>query len=535
MKCGTVQKPAKQRTDICIGEILYYLFWSIMLAAKGLGLYEGMLYYNIALILSFSCIILKLLLEKHTIRELLIEGALLSLGVMIYVTTSDKAPLINILMVIGLKNVPIKRVFKVGLVVWSACFTWRTIMEVTGISTGLALVHEKMGLGPIIRWSFGYPHPNVLQISYAVLVAFILYMVNCDGKKYMALVGVLFLGNCYVFLYSVSYTGVILVTLFLGISCYFRLRKSFSRLEKILMQSILPVCVSVSLIAPLIIDTSGIIRKIGEFLNKAVNNRFLASSVYLSCGLAPFGKNLASMNFSFALDSSYVGLLVNNGWIIFIIVIAAYYFTIRNYVETNRRKELAIILTFLITGISEPFLFNTSFKNLSLLFIGEALFQWTCNKKGSKFGLNLSTIGRTIYYPANSICLYFEKCREQIINKKIKLALVIIVGGMTASILYLVMNPAPEAVYIAVGNTDCGTREEVFLDQSKLPADFKGRILEYHGIDKPMYCFNGNIIKVEMLRGIISWFLFGGSFFGGIGIAVFLLKKEENQDEKRII
>ena len=301
------------------------------------------------------------------------------------------------------------------------------------------------------------------------------------------------------------------------------------------MQSILPVCVSVSLIAPLIIDTSGIIRKIGEFLNKAVNNRFLASSVYLSCGLAPFGKNLASMNFSFALDSSYVGLLVNNGWIIFIIVIAAYYFTIRNYVETNRSKELAIILTFLITGISEPFLFNTSFKNLSLLFIGEALFQWTCNKKGSKFGLNLSTIGRTIYYPANSICLYFEKCREQIINKKIKLALVIIVGGMTASILYLVMNPAPEAVYIAVGNTDCGTREEVFLDQSKLPADFKGRILEYHGIDKPMYCFNGNIIKVEMLRGIISWFLLGGSFFGGIGIAVFLLKKEENQDEKRII
>lgn len=526
-------RSAEDRMDICLGELLYYLFWSIMLAAKGLGLYEGMLSYNIALLISFFCIAIKLLLEKHTIDELLIEGALLLLGGIIYIITFDKAPLINIMLVIGLKNVPIRRVLKIGLIVWTACFSWRAILEVTGISTGLALVHEKMGLGPIIRWSFGYPHPNVLHISYAVLTAFILYFVKCNGKRYLALLGLLFLGNCYVFLYSVSYTGVILVTIFLGISCYFKMRKQFSKYEKILMQCVLPFCVGISIIAPLIIDTSGIVRKIGELLNKIVNNRFLASSVYLSDGLAPFGKNLSIRGLSFALDSSYVGLLVNDGWVIFIIVITAYFFTIKKFVKEDKRKELAIILSFLIVGISEPFLFNTSFKNISLLFLGEFLFQWICSKKKNEFGLAWTTIHCQLRFRKDKFQICINKFIKQVKENKSELTVIMVACGIIASIIFLIIVPKPDAVYIAVGNTDCAPREEFFLDQSKLPIDFNGRILEYQGADNPMYCFSGTLIQIEMLRGIISWFLLGGIFSSAIYIIILMiLKKEEHPDEK---
>ena len=43
------------------------------------------------------------------------------------------------------------------------------------------------------------------------------------------------------------------------------------------------------------------------------------------------------------------------GAVVFVLLMIAYFFTIRNLVKENRRKELAITLGFLIAGISEPF------------------------------------------------------------------------------------------------------------------------------------------------------------------------------------
>lgn len=506
-----------KNADISLGEILYYLFWCAMLAAKGLGLYEGMTAYNLILVASLSCILLKLLLEMHTWKEILLEGGLLFIGGLIYLCSADKAPLIGIMAVIGLKDVPVKRVFYLGLAVWSACFAWRAVSEVTGITTGLALVHEKLGLGPVLRWSFGLTHPNVLQISYAVLAAFILYTTKRRGKSLLALVGILFLGNCYVFLYSISYTGVILVSLFLLIYCYLMMRREFTRMEKTLMQCVLPFCMVISIVAPYMIDTSGMIRMIGQLLNKAVNNRFLASSVYLSYGIAPFGKNLVSENISFALDSSYISLLVNDGWVIFVLTAVGYFCTIRDCVRENRRKELAIMLSFLIAGISEPFLFNTSFKNLSLIFVGEYLFRILGERGQIKFGLGIAS--KKWIVPVTGMGTRSKPEWEKEKLKRIKRFItgISVITGMTIGILYWLFAVEPDAVYIAVGNTDCGQREELYLDMEDLPEDFSGMILEYPGPDQPMYQFTGNIITLEHLRGSVSWGLIGATGCGVLG------------------
>ena len=516
MKPEVTLSGKENRLSVSFGEILYYLFWSFMLAAKGLGLYEGMRSYNLILVFSFSCILLKLLLEKHTWEELLLKGGLLLLGGLIYLNTGDKAPLINIMVIIGLKNVPVKRVFGLGLAVWSVSFGWRAFSEVTGIRTGLALVHDKLGLGPVLRWSFGLTHPNVLQISYAVLAAFILYVTQRKGKRLLALTGLLFLGNCYVFLYSVSYTGIILVTLFLLIFCYFMMRRQFSRVEKVLMQCVFPCCILISIVAPYMIDTSGIIRAIGQLLNKAVNNRFLASSVYLSYGIAPFGKNLVSENISFALDSSYISLLVNDGWVIFFLTVAAYFCTIRDYVRQDKRKELAIMLSFLIAGISEPFLFNSAFKNLSLVFIGEYLFRMFARRESREYGFGIALKRENVKIPFARAKQWLEKAKRCLNagNRKRGIICLSIIVGIAVGILYWTLAPEPDAVYIAVGNTDCGKREEIYLDITELPKNFSGRILEYQGPDQPMYKFTGNIIVLEHFRGTVSWGLIGGAICG---------------------
>ena len=86
-----------------------------------------------------------------------------------------------------------------------------------------------------------------------------------------------------------------------------------------------------------------------------------------------FGQQFHLADKDLNMDNSYVFALMTYGAVVFVLLMIAYFFTIRNLVKENRRKELAITLGFLIAGISEPFLFNTSFKNVSLIFVGSYL------------------------------------------------------------------------------------------------------------------------------------------------------------------
>ena len=116
------------KIKVSIGESLYYMFWILMLAAKGWGLYEGMTAYNICLLLAFVCIIIKVLVEKHDIIEWLVILALLLLGGIVYYFSTEKTPLIYIMMIIGIKNVHVHRIFKIGLPIWGGCMGIRALV-----------------------------------------------------------------------------------------------------------------------------------------------------------------------------------------------------------------------------------------------------------------------------------------------------------------------------------------------------------------------------------------------------------------------
>ena len=44
------------------------------------------------------------------------------------------------------------------------------------------------------------------------------------------------------------------------------------------------------------------------------------------------------------------------------------------YVKRDKRIELAMIISFCVLGLSDPFFFNLSYKNLMFLFVGELLY-----------------------------------------------------------------------------------------------------------------------------------------------------------------
>lgn len=498
----------RKNIQITIGEMLYYTFWIIMLTLKALGFQEGMLIYNIGLIVSFVSILLKILLEKHCFYEWFAIVFLLALGGIIYLSSGEKSPLVYTMMVIGIKKVSVRKVFYIGLPIWGSCFLYRVLISITGIDTGYVFAHEKLGLGPILRWDFGYAHPNVLQISYAVFTAFALFISKKKGKELLKLAGVLFLGNCYVFLYSVSYTGVILVSLCIIIFVYFERRNNFTKVELIFMKGILPFCVIFSIVGPLLTEKGMIFQCLDSIMNQLLNNRFLASRLYLYRGLSLFGRTQMELDISFALDCSYVLLLIRYGVIFFSLILIGYSAMINHYIKNLNRKELALIFSFLIAGISEPFLFNSSFKNLIFILLGNYCFS-LIHRFSEKREFGFSFSNKILIEISDKLFLDFDKGLTVFKQKKKSIITMGIIMGILFAVCHRYFAIVPDSIFVDKGFTDCTPQKEVNLDIRNLPENFNSLVYDYQGKDSPMYEFAGNMIVLEDIRGSISWGLIG--------------------------
>ena len=260
-----------------------------------------------------------------------------------------------------------KKVFQVGAVVWSSVFLYRILAFLIGWDKGILLVHKKLGAF-IFRWSMGYPHPNVFHISYVILLAFLFYLLQQKGKKLFGWIVAALVGNVLIFIYSVSFTGFLLTGIYLMLVLYFELRSQFTKPEKALVQCVLPAGLAFSLLAPLLPEGN----RFYEVMNKLMNTRLRLSKYFLTQEkITLFGQQFQLADKDLNMDNSYVFALMTYGAVVFVLLMIAYFFTIRNLIKENRRKELAITLGFLIAGISEPFLFNTSFKKCFLNFCGK--------------------------------------------------------------------------------------------------------------------------------------------------------------------
>ena len=248
---------------------------------------------------------------------------------------------------------------------WMGCFAFLSLRALTGGYAGPFQVHEKLGLGPILRWTLGYTHPNVLQITYVVISAFILYLWNLKpGQKQWKISLLLMAGNLYIFLYSISFTGFLLMMVLLFFNLYLSNRKHICRIEYILLQCVFPFCVLFSVAGPMILNKDG---AVFQFFTHLLNNRYSATRIYIDeLGLSLFGVDVPHL-YGYAVDCSYTEAILSYGCVLFALIVLGYLYTIKRLTDQKRWSELAITLSLLVAGISEPFLFNTSFKNITML------------------------------------------------------------------------------------------------------------------------------------------------------------------------
>lgn len=511
---------------ISLKEIFYFLFWAIMLYAKGTGLYEGMKQYNLCLVFAMTCLALSLLLTRFQTAELFGMFVMAAFGGWIYYHSGDQSAIILVAVMIGLKNIPLPRVFRVGAMVFGACFVYTVLRTLLGIGDpGPILAHEKLGMGPILRWSLGYTHPNVLQITYVILSCFMLYVWNLKpGRKQGGITICLMLGNLYVFVYSVSFTGFLFMTLLLFFNLYFMNRKRFLWIEKIGLFSVLPVCIVFSLVLPVLLDQNG---KLFGLLNRALNTRFLATRVYLQeFGISLFGIRIPKLG-SFAVDCSYTEALLSYGLLFSLFLFAGYMLTIYDMINRNRRKELAIMLALLVAGVSEPFLFNASFKNITILFVGKYIFECIARTQGKENSF-LSDWDREISFSVAGMERRWELLMCIIKKYRVVLAAVALVSFIIFGLLADRLVQQPESIFVGIHATDCGDQETVYLDKGNLPEGFCSEIYEYAGPEGGLYEFNGNMLLVEQRRKMLSAGVWGAVGMTGLVLLVVVVRKRKS-------
>lgn len=403
-----------------VKELSYYLFFALMIFAKGIGLDSGNRFYYI--LSGAACVFvgIKVILTQYRMREIAAMVLLCAIAFAAYRNSGRLGIVLSVLTIIGLKGMDVRKLFRMGALVYGCSFAFTVVAAKFGVIGNPLVVHEKGGM-ELIRWGMGYSTGNIFHVSYFMLAVLFCYT---WGRRYnqKRMLGLL-AGNLLVFLYTLSYTGVLVTVFYLLLDYYAVKREAYCRAEgakisaaeRVLCQFPLPLCLLFSFGAPFLLEYP-----VMQKLNDMLQARLSYSAYYLQNQPITFlGTRMKDVpNFWVIMDNGYVYFFMTFGVAAFVLFCAGYAVVIWRYsgigkwfagekfslkrrprcgwgrkrreggypeAGSDRRgladpegfgerlPELAMIFSFLLYGIMEQFLSNV-FMNFSLLFLGEVLF-----------------------------------------------------------------------------------------------------------------------------------------------------------------
>lgn len=520
---------AESSIEITWAEACYFGFFILLSVTKGLGLYEGQKLFELLVLPAFVLAAVKILITSYTRKQQIMLVLLLLLTGIVYHNSHERGVLFLAFTVLGMKKISVRKVFHTGLWVWAVCAVFLSIFSFFRLEHTVYRVHAKMGLGHIFRWSLGFSHPNILHITYMALCAFVLY--ELDQRYNLRHFCILMAGNVLVFLYSVSYTGFGIVAVLLAGGLYVRIRPRFCIVEKLLVNLVLPVCLVLSFVLPFFLfenKYAGPVQNLNALLNTRIwlAERFLRSE-YRSL----FGADISQVvQSSMTLDNSYVWGYINYGLIFFALLMAGYFALLFYDTHRQRTKELMILVCFLGAGWTEPLLFNTSFKNVTLVFLGSLLF---LQREGAEEYCLFRRFQGKIRVPfallpdrvAAETGRVWKRCRLKVLCAA---AAGMILGAGACRVLY----KAPEGYVVPRFYTDGQEESSVYLGSPEDP-DFEGfRVMNYVDAETPMQLVQGNAVMLETARYYVGSVLIGG-FCGAAGMLLCGVRENRKRRDRQ--
>lgn len=478
--------------QIAISELLYIAFFSVMLMAKAIGLYEGQFWYNVFLVIGMVFFAAKMLVTRHSMLEYVAFILLMALGLAVYISSGEKSLIILIAVMIGMKGVSETRVFRAGAYIWVAAFVTMYVLSVVGIIPELAYTLDRSGWPPILRHTLGYPHPNTLHVTYFILCIFVLYSCkNQSKKRNLAIAIILMIGNCCIFMFSLSRNGFLVASLYLLLHVYFTYRDPIGKIDRILVRLVFPLCALSMVVFPLVIGG-----ELFQKLNVHFAGRFEFTRHYLTYEpMRLFGiREIPVPQENYIIDSSYVYLLFKLGIIAYVLYFVSMIFMMNRLIADEKRIELAVVLALTVGGVNETYLFNQSFKNLIFIFLGQYFFlcvsQLYKRLPGivteERFGFAIGD--RRVKLPL----LGGEYKHKTPVNIWFFICTVSVLLGIITSLAYIAIIPFPREIYLPAYEMTSVNGEEVYLSQGDVKAIKRegGIVRGYVDESIPLYRIN---------------------------------------------
>ena len=505
---------------IKVHELIYYIYFLLLFGSRAIGLYDGQTLYNACLVLGMLAFLIKIAATRHTLAEYTTGLVFLSAGALTYLCSGEKGLLIYFTMMLGMKGIREKKVMRAGLIILSVCYFALYILSITGIITELNHMNKRSGFGFLLRHSLGYPYPNTAHTTLLILVVFFFYLYEAQSIRSLLKASIIaMLLNLYVYIYTVSLTGFISITLYLIVNIYLQIRDHRSKLENTLITLLYPVIVIFSIAGPLLAKGNAF-----TFMNKLLHKRYEYALYYLTTEkITPFGSYFKAPPTNwYMLDNSFLYLFLQLGIIPFVLVCALYILWIINLVKENKKRELAVIITFCFIGMSDPFLFNLSFKNLTFIFLGAWLFDTLEKLQNSlpaimqkevlilPFGEKKLTLPEGLFaFPGKLLTESFYEINIHII----RYALIFAIIGLIGSAIYAKSTPEPKVLYVDTKIADpYFGHKNIEMTQADVDAALaEGNLVEGYDSDDPtMYVFKKNAPHMEYIRSTITCGLLAG-------------------------
>ena len=535
------------RNDFRFGEGIYLLYFALMVGARAAGLYEGMTLYNISLVIGMLLFAFKMIVTKHSAKEYLIAGAFMLLAAIVYIHTGEKGLIVCFTMMLGMKNVSVRKVIKTGALVSGIIVLLKIFLGVFGLTSEIYYPQERDGIGLMFRHSLGYAHPNTLHMNVMMLSMMVMYLVTdwIANQRKLAIekkdsidrqniflffiVSIMVMGfNYYVFQYSGSRTGIMACLVYFIVNTWLFLINRIGIFERTVSYLAFYIVSFIAIPLPFILQG-----KIFDIVNSTIftNRFFLARYFWENNGVSLWGIRLNSPYEPFrtyGIDMAQLYLFLQLGLVAFVVMALLTTWYVHQAIKFDNRSELAVLMAMLFVGIWEPLLYNLGFKNFAYVFIGAMIYKVVD-------GQQLLSIRQEVNSVANDIS--YDSIPVQISLKQIViLFLVPLMVGVIVSAVYIATSNAPTALYGDRAEDESGKSlgiEAVYLDEKEVE-QLKSNgdiIIGYTDAETPMYKYDETIAEMEYQKRTLSTGVWSGILVFGIALCTIKMYNTFNKKE----
>lgn len=353
---------------IDVRELMGLFILLILFGVKGLGFNDGQKPFLLGVLIAILFLVVKVLTDWYSRAELAIWGLWGLLALINYHFSRDDGILLCFMLMLTARSCSLRRICRTGAVIFLGTGFLNIMLSVLGIHEGTVVLHNKLG-GEILRYAFGQAHPNVLHTTYVIVCCFLLYLYG-ESKHCLKWNIILLLGSIVLFVYTISYTGILMSILLFASVMIDRFHCRTNRFDWSLSYGILVGTILYAVALPLFTNLES---PFFQNILLSVRNRFILLNAYFgSFGITLFGQKISGILW-YQLDTSWAVLFLGGGVLLFGSFVLFYAVGLYCLLHQNRRLEAYMVLVLLLGGLMDPFLFNTSLKNIGLLFMADAV------------------------------------------------------------------------------------------------------------------------------------------------------------------